>query len=69
MHGTRGDRLRRYDAIHVQMASAYTSSQYVPQGGGASEGGSPITDAMITSGTIAVPKGRPAVPKAVQIAP
>jgi hypothetical protein len=38
-------------------------------GGGASEGGAPITDAMITSGTIPVPKGRPAVPKAVQIAP
>jgi hypothetical protein len=38
-------------------------------GGAASEGGAPVTDAMITSGTIPVPKGRPPIPKAVQIAP
>jgi hypothetical protein len=38
-------------------------------GGGAGDGGAPITDAMITSGTIPVPNGRPPVPKAVQVAP
>lgn len=38
-------------------------------GGTASEGGAPVTDAMITSGTIPVPKGRPPIPKAVKIAP
>jgi hypothetical protein len=38
-------------------------------GGAASEGGAPITDAMITSGTIPVPKGRPPIAKAVQVAP
>jgi hypothetical protein len=38
-------------------------------GGAAGEAGAPISDAMITSGSIPVPKGRPPVPKAVQIAP
>lgn len=38
-------------------------------GGTASEGGAPVTDAMITGGTIPVPKGRPPIPKAVKIAP
>ena len=38
-------------------------------GGAAGEGGEPVTDAMITSGTIPVPKGRPPIPKAVQIPP
>lgn len=38
-------------------------------GGAASDAGAPITDAMIKSGTIPVPQGRPPIPKAVQIAP
>jgi hypothetical protein len=38
-------------------------------GGAAGDAGSPVTDAMITSGTIPVPQGRPPIPKAVQIAP
>ena len=38
-------------------------------GGAAGEGGAPISDTMITSGTIAVPRGRPPIPKAVQVAP
>ena len=38
-------------------------------GGVASDGGAPVTDAMVTSGTIPVPQGRPPIPKAVQIAP
>jgi hypothetical protein len=31
--------------------------------------GAPVTDTMITGGTVPVPKGRPPIPKAVQIAP
>ncbi|HEX3474476.1 MAG TPA: hypothetical protein VHT91_05510 [Kofleriaceae bacterium] len=38
-------------------------------GGAASDAGAPITDAMIKNGTIPVAKGRPPIPKAVQIAP
>lgn len=38
-------------------------------GGAASDAGTPITDAMIKTGTIPVPEGRPPIPKAVQIAP
>jgi hypothetical protein len=38
-------------------------------GGMAGDAGAPISDAMITGGTVPVPKGRFPVPKAVQIAP
>jgi len=38
-------------------------------GGAASDAGAPVTDAMIKNGTIPVPKDRPPIPKAVQIAP
>jgi len=37
-------------------------------GGAAVDGGDPVTDAGITSGTIPGPRGRPIIPKAVQIA-
>jgi hypothetical protein len=38
-------------------------------GGAAGDGGAPVTHAMLTEGHIPVPKGRPSIPKAVQIAP
>ena len=38
-------------------------------GGAAADAGAPITDAMITSGTVPVPKGRPPIPPATRIAP
>lgn len=38
-------------------------------GGGLAEQGAPITHQMIIDGTIPIPDGRPAVPKAVQIVP
>jgi hypothetical protein len=38
-------------------------------GGAAGDAGQPITDAMITGGTIPVALGRPPVPKANQVAP